>query len=242
MAPRQTPTIAVARVTFRCPWAVSAEYDSSTDRGGIAGFDEDQTVHVGLCACAAVTGTAAADGRGLVVDPDRLTWPSLQGRLQLSTETLLPVAMGTIEGALLRPRSAALFGDYYVSRPFFGNVGGVRLTSGLVTGPRGAMFGPGQATAPGPFSFGTVSRGAQATGSTFPDANGDATQTLPYVGIGYSGSSLRGGWGFSADLGITAENAGNQRLMRSLMSQSLDDTLRDLRLTPVLQLGVSYRF
>jgi predicted membrane channel-forming protein YqfA (hemolysin III family) len=53
---------------------------------------------------------------------------------------------------------------------------------------------------------------------------------------------LRGGWGFSADLGVAAQNGGNQRLMRSLMSQSLDDTLRELRFTPVLQLGVSYRF
>jgi hypothetical protein len=72
--------------------------------------------------------------------------------------------------------------------------------------------------------------------------NGDGNQTLPYLGIGYSGSSLRGGWGFSADLGVAAQNGGNQRLMRSLMSQSLDDTLRELRFTPVLQLGVSYRF
>jgi hypothetical protein len=197
---------------------------------------------LGFALALAVTSAAAAEGRGLVVDPERLTWPSLQGRLQLSTETLLPVAVGNIEGALLRPRSAALFGDYYVSRPFFGNAGGVRLTSGLVTGPRGAVFGPGQAMAPSAFGVGTVSRGSQPTGSMSADANGDQTQTLPYLGIGYSGSSLRGGWGFSADLGITAENAGNQRLMRSLMSQSLDDTLRDLRLTPVLQLGVSYRF
>jgi hypothetical protein len=186
----------------------------------------------------AVTSASATDGRGLVVDPDRLSWPTLQARVLLSTEPL--PSPSSIEGASLRPRSAALFGDYYVSRPFFGNSGGMRLTSGLVTGPRGAVFGPGQATTPGPFGFGTVSRGL--AGSTPADANGDGTQTLPYVGIGYSGSSLRGGWGFSADLGVAAQNSGNQRLMRSLMSQSLDDTLRELRFTPVLQLGVSYRF
>ena len=34
----------------------------------------------------------------------------------------------------------------------------------------------------------------------------------------------------------------HQRLVRSMMSQTLDDTLRELRFTPVLQLGVSYRF
>ena len=186
----------------------------------------------------AMVGAAAADGRGFVVDPERLSWPSLQARLQLSTEPLAP-SIGAFDGAALRPRSAALFGDYYVSRPFFGHTGGVRLTSGVVTGPRGAVFGPGQATAPGPFGISLASRGA---GSTLADINGESTQTLPYLGIGYSGSSLRGGFSFSADLGLTAQNGGNQRLSRALTSQTLDDTLRELRLTPVLQLGVSYRF
>jgi hypothetical protein len=189
----------------------------------------------------ATAGAAAADGRGLVVDPERLSWPSLQARLQFSTEPLRP-SVGAFESASLRPRSAALFGDYYVSRPFFGNTGGVRLTSGVVTGPRGALFGPGQATAPGPFAFSSVSRGGARAGATLADVNGESTQTLPYLGIGYSGSSLRGGWGFSADLGLTAQNGGSQRLTHSLMSQTLDDTLRELRFTPVLQLGVSYRF
>jgi hypothetical protein len=30
--------------------------------------------------------------------------------------------------------------------------------------------------------------------------------------------------------------------VRSMTNQTLDDTLRELRFTPVLQLGVSYRF
>ena len=187
----------------------------------------------------ASAGAMAGDGRGLTVDPALLSWPSLQARLQLSTEPLAPSLRAALDIPAQRPRSAALFGDYYVSRPFFGNTGGVRLTSGVLTGPRGAVFGPGQATAPGPFAFGSVSRG---TGSSFADVNGEGTQTLPYLGIGYSGSSVRGGWGFSADLGLAAQNGGNQRLARSMMSQSLDDTLRELRLTPVLQVGVSYRF
>jgi hypothetical protein len=74
------------------------------------------------------------------------------------------------------------------------------------------------------------------------DPNGDNTLAWPYVGVGYSDSSLRGGWGFSADLGLAAQNFGLQRTARSLGNQSLDDFVRDLRLTPVLQLGVSYRF
>jgi hypothetical protein len=185
----------------------------------------------------AMGSAVAADGRGLVVDPERLSWPALRARVQLSTEPL--AAISAFESAALRPRSAALFGDYYLSRPFFGSTGGVRLTSGVVTGPRGAVFGPGQATPPNLFGFSSASRGP---GSTFADPNGEGTQTLPYLGIGYSGSSLRGGWGFSADLGLTAQNGGSQRLARAAMSQTLDDTLRELRFTPVVQLGVSYRF
>lgn len=197
---------------------------------------------LGCLLSVAIGGAVANDGhgRGLIVDPEQLAWPALQGRLHLSTEPL-PSAVGGIDAVAVRPRSAALFGDYYVSRPFFGNTGGMRLTSGVVTGPRGAVFGPGQATPPGPFAFGAVSRGGVA-GSTLPDVNGESTQTLPYLGIGYSGSSMRGGWGFSADLGLTAQNTGSQRLIKAVMSQSIDDTLRELRLTPVLQLGVSYRF
>lgn len=186
----------------------------------------------------AMGSAVAAEGRGLFVDPERLAWPALRARMQLSTEPLA-AAVGVFESAALRPRSAALFGDYYLSRPFFGNTGGVRLTSGVVTGPRGAVFGPGQATAPNPFGFSSASRGP---GSTFADATGEGIQTLPYLGIGYSGSSVRGGWGFSADLGLTAQNGGSQRFARTVMGQTLDDTLRELRFTPVLQLGVSYRF
>jgi hypothetical protein len=186
----------------------------------------------------AMAGAAAADGRGLVVDPERLSWPSLQARVQLTSEPFTP-SFAAFDNATLRPRSAALFGDYYVTRPFFGNTGGMRLTSGVVTGPRGAVFGPGQATAPTPYGFSSVSR---STASTLADAHNDGTQTLPYLGIGYSGGSLGGGFSFSADLGLTAQNGGNQRLARALMSQTLDDTLRELRFTPVLQLGVSYRF
>jgi hypothetical protein len=182
-------------------------------------------------------GVAAADGRGLSVDPDRLAWPVLQARLHVGAEAIAPV-LGNSEGATLRPRSAALFGDYYVSKPYFGGSGGVRLTSGVVVGPRGAVFGPGQATTPGAFAVGTVAR---ALGSGVAEAGSD-TLAWPYLGIGYSGSSLRGGWGFSADLGLAAQNVGVLRPAKALGSQPLDDTLREMRLMPVLQLGVSYRF
>jgi hypothetical protein len=188
----------------------------------------------------AVASAVAAEGRGLSVDAERIGWPALQARLFVGTETLTP-SLAQFDGAASRPRSAALFGDYYVSKPYFGNTGGLRLTSGLVMGPRGAVLGPGQAAAPGLFSMSSMSRGAQLSWSGADANGGDGTQTWPYLGVGYSGSSLRGGWGFSADLGLAAQSLGVLR-GRALTSQSLDYTLRELRLTPVFQLGVSYRF
>jgi hypothetical protein len=65
---------------------------------------------------------------------------------------------------------------------------------------------------------------------------------VPYVGLGYSGLTGRGGWGFAADVGVMALHGDSVRFGRLSGAQSLDDLLRDLRLTPVLQLGVSYSF
>ena len=180
----------------------------------------------------------AGSGQGLSVDADRVAWPQWQTRLQVATEPLTPMVT-SFEGASLAPRSAAFFGDYYVTRPYIGQAGGVRLTSGLVTGTRGAVIGPGQATPPGAFGFSAQTRSGLA--SPLIDAGSD-TLTWPYMGIGYSDTSLRGGWGFSADLGLAAQSFGLSRAARSLGNLSLDDMVRDMRLTPVLQLGVSYRF
>jgi len=180
----------------------------------------------------------AGSGQGLSVDADRFAWPQWQTRLQLATEPLNP-QLASFEGATLRPRSAALFGDYYVTRPYIGQAGGLRVTSGLVAGTRGAVIGPGQATPPGEFGFSTQAR--PSLGSASIDAGSD-TLTWPYLGIGYSDTSLRGGWGFSADLGLAAQSFGLSRAARSLGNLSLDEMVHDMRLMPVVQLGVSYRF
>jgi hypothetical protein len=65
----------------------------------------------------------------------------------------------------------------------------------------------------------------------------DALQAWPYVGVGYSGASSRSGWGFNADLGLAAQNPGALRL-----GQRLDDAVRELRLQPLIQFEMSYRF
>ena len=78
----------------------------------------------------------------------------------------------------------------------------------------------------------------------FPgEATGDASAT-PYLGIGYTGSSLKGGWGISADLGLMAITQSSGVRLGKIFNgnQNLDDSVRELRLSPVLQVGVSYAF
>lgn len=185
-----------------------------------------------------------ADGGGLRVDAERLDWPRWQARLQLNAE-YQPVMAGiglVAVQAPLRARSGSLFGDYYLARPRLGDAGGLRLTSGIVVGQRGSLFGPGSPASLEDSFAASVAYNVVPVGTGSIDAPADAMLTWPYLGVGYSGSSLRGGWGFSADLGLTAQNPAAVRLGRAFGSQPLDDVVRDLRLTPVFQLGVSYRF
>jgi hypothetical protein len=145
---------------------------------------------------------------------------------------------GPLESSLSRPHSARLLGDYYFATSPQGTPGGLRLTSGLFLGPRGALFGP---SAPALTEPGSWSLGHSRLAANSPDAAPDSVLAWPYLGLGYSAGSLRAGWGFSADLGLAAQNASALRLGR-MFSQGVDELLRDLRLRPVLQVGLSYAF
>jgi hypothetical protein len=85
---------------------------------------------------------------------------------------------------------------------------------------------------------GAVDRHAASNGA-------DSSLTLPYVGVGYSNRWSTGpstglsALGISADFGLMAASP---RSAVRLGQQALDDTLRDLRLAPMLQLGVSYTY
>lgn len=182
----------------------------------------------------------AAEGRGLTVNSERVAWPHWQARLQVATEPTA-LALTRFDSAMLRPRSVALFGDYYMARPYFGASGGLRLTSGILMGPRSDVFGPGQAAMPAVFSVSSIGR-SPSFGWASSDTHAEATLALPYLGIGYSDASLRSGLSFSADLGLAVPGPIMLRAARSLGSLSLEDMVRELRLTPVLQFGVSYRF
>jgi hypothetical protein len=172
----------------------------------------------------ALAGHAAAEG--LSVHPESVAWPRWQARLGVTTTTQPEF------GLTSQLQSTRLFGDYYFTGPGFGQGrfgGGLRATSGLVTGSRSlALSMPTLPSRQGPFSLSA----RQAQGFH------DSADAVPYVGVGYTGVSLRGDLSFTADLGLMGQHG----LSRSAAGQNVDDLLRDLRLTPVLQLGVSYSF
>lgn len=135
-----------------------------------------------------------------------------------------------------RITSISVLGDYYFGAAALTSApAGFRATSGLLlrTGSAGlADMAWKKASA-----VWGMPVAAAWTGST-------AAAAVPYVGVGYTLAPGRHGWGFSADLGVVANRpAGAVRLGRLANGpQALDDLLRDLRLTPQLNLGVSYSF
>ncbi|MEW6703821.1 MAG: hypothetical protein AB1430_03110 [Pseudomonadota bacterium] len=196
------------------------------------------SVHALMALCCA--GAPAWAASGLNVDAEQVPWPRLQARIGLATSTPLStdlVSAGQLQGG-------RVLGDYYFTQgPLLGSArvsGGFRATSGLLLGSRGASM-----SMPSVPRMGDTFNVAQQGLRPASEAGSDPSQALPYLGVGYTGLSLKGGWGFTADLGLMAVPAAGSglRVGRSTAgSASLDDTLRELRLTPVLQLGLSYSF
>lgn len=172
---------------------------------------------------------------------DSAAWSRFQGRLSLGTAAA-PWRPGA-DSAAAKLGSASLMGDYYFSRSLVGarQLGGFRATSGLIFGPR-SLLGSAQG---GFASGGAFSIGSRSIGQAPLPLAGDSawdTTTAPYLGVGYTNLSVRNGWSFNADLGLVGHGSG-ARLGRGLTGgQSLDDAVREMRMTPLLQLGVTYAF
>lgn len=198
-----------------------------------------QWVAVIFLACSAA-GTQAAQGPGLVVSADQL-WPRWQGRLSLGTQAPLshPDTMNA-DSAAPNVRAATLLGDYYFARSLRGTGRGsaFRATSGVILGSRSTSLlstGPSVGLGGRAFSIDRRSLGS----ISLPGSEAPAEQSaVPYVGLGYTGLSSKSGWGFSADLGVAAVKLGRG----FTGGLNLDDAVREMRLSPLVQVGVSYSF
>jgi opacity protein-like surface antigen len=187
----------------------------------------------------------AAGGEGLVANPDHIPWARWQVRVSLDSIPLAwrPADRFGTDANGLKPDRFSLMGDYYFGTALkpFGITGGFRATSGFVVGPSTRHW----IDQPGIGAGREIRLGSRLLGpNTAPLLNGAGvdTATLPYLGIGYTGLSPRGGWSFSADLGLMGQAQGVRFGGALNGAQSLDAAIRDLRFAPVLQFGVSYSF
>jgi hypothetical protein len=201
------------------------------------------TARDGLMMALAILGAAGAgpasatEGIGLRAYAEDTIWPRWQARLLTISSFSLWRHAAAESDERRKITSLSLLGDYYVSRPALGaqRSGGLRATSGLILGALS-----GQALG------GFEGRPARAAGYRFetyhPQNSRGRLDSAPYVGIGYTSFAARSGLGFSADVGLAARFGSAGDLGRALGGKSLEDTLRELRLTPLLSLGMSYSF
>jgi len=193
--------------------------------------------------CLATVAPAAHGQSGLRLgndgQPQQSTWPRWHARFGIA------MTSSAIDGGNRWQLSAGqLLGDYYWSglRPAgIGRSGGFRATSGLLLGQRSAALGT-------PALVGLQGVGVTLSHSVrlsvVPgESLNESWSAVPYLGVGYSAVSLRGGWGFTADVGVAGTQGGLRTRRDSAPGvQGVDDLLRELRLTPVLQFGASYAF
>jgi hypothetical protein len=183
----------------------------------------------------------AFDGTGLRLN-DATRW---QARLQLNSLNDGPASNAGMRYSGSRLLSANLLGDYYLtSSGLTGVRGGLRATGGVLMGSDTLLHGHGLALDASTVQLGQhLSVGLRSLSglSASQDIN-DPVSSTSYLGVGYSGQSLRGGWGFSADLGLISGTALGGLRLGSNNAQSVEDVLRNLRYKPVLQLGLTYSY
>jgi hypothetical protein len=176
-----------------------------------------------------------AQGQGLTFDEHAPFGPRLQARVGMNTST--PLTDGS--SASWHQQAGVLLGDYYFSRARLGQgqvSSGFRATSGVLLGQRSLALGT-------PALAGSQGMAVTQLRQPLPalESAAEPWAAVPYIGIGWSGLSVRGGWGVSADLGLAGRSGSNSGL-RVSGNQSLDDLLRELRISPMVQVGVSYAF
>jgi len=182
--------------------------------------------------------TFACAGNGLAAPAVETVWPQWQARITVLTANASPLSVSSLYDRGAAPRGlqgGGVFGDYVFAAPAFGRF---RASGGVVSGN---LSGMPLANA----TFGTR-LGVSVLGtaiSSYPYV-GDTPTALPYFGLGFTSGPWLGNLALTAELGVVAERPGAAAgLGRAVFgNQSMDRSLRELGLGPVLQLGVRYSF
>lgn len=181
----------------------------------------------------------ALASEGLIAPRPEALWPQWQARVAVQTAALSPLSLSALlqpDGAAT-PRAAqggALFGDYYFAQPAFGSF---RASGGLMLGSMGgAPLLTGLAAPRLGLTLQSLG-GAAAVGS-------ENAGTVPYLGLGFVTAAWRNSLSLTADLGwVAAQPSAIGGVGRALFgNQGWETALREIRLAPVVQLGVRYAF
>jgi hypothetical protein len=192
-------------------------------------------------------GLAVADG-GLKVGVQGGFWSDVQTQLRVNAvvvETAPPLLgyAASTGWTGYTPAAASVGGDYYFSKSLVDTAvppSGFRASGALLIRQPGVSLSDLAWS-----SRATTSLALRQPVTSLGDYGAQGVSTMPYLGIGYSDYSLKSGWGFWADIGLVVQSPGGALgVGRGVMSgtQNLDDLVRELRLSPMLQLGVNYSF
>lgn len=201
---------------------------------------------VAALACTSLPVFAA---NGLAVPEPEALWPQWQARIAVQTGSLSPVTLsGQPANALIASNGAnvsggsasrglqggAVLGDYYFAKPSFG---AFRASGGLLIGAQGGA--PLLNTMAGSH----VELAVNSLGLSGAPPGLDGPGTVPYVGLGFTGGVWRS-LAITADLGLVAERPAHAGgVGRAVFgNQGMDTALREMRLSPVMQVGVRYTF
>ena len=180
---------------------------------------------------------AAAANGGLVAGEPDVLWPQWQARISLQSTTASPLSVARLLDSAGAPRvwqGGSVLGDYYFANPGYGSF---RASGGLMTGLQGGA--PLLSANAGP----RLGMAVQGNGNASAGA-ADSPGTVPYFGFGFSGGAWSNTLSVTADLGLVADRPGAAAGMGRVLfgNQGFENTLREMRLSPVLQLGVRYAF
>ena len=182
----------------------------------------------------------AQAAEGLVAPPADTLWPQWQARVAVQTAAISPLSLSGLlrpldsAGAPRAAQGGALFGDYYFAQPSFGSF---RASGGLMVGATGGA----------PLLTGLA---APRLGVSLQSLGGAATVgaegpgTVPYLGLGFVTAAWRNSLSLTADLGwVAAQPSAIGGVGRAIFgNQGWETALREIRLAPVVQLGVRYAF
>ena len=178
---------------------------------------------------------AAHAADGLVAPAADTVWPQWQARVAVQTTASSPLALANLLDGSTGVRAlqgASVLGDYVFASPSFGSF---RATGGLLFG---SASGAPLVSASAGQRLGLSLQGGAATAP-----GQDSAGTLPYVGLGFSSGAWLPSLSVTADIGwVAGQSSSLAGGGRPLFGNQAGASLRDLRVSPVLQFGLRYGF